>query len=38
VIYVWWQQSGEQGDFDTFYLHKMEKIIDGVKTKLEEKE
>lgn len=37
TIYVWWQQSGEQGDFETFYLYKMEKIIEGVKTKLEAK-
>jgi hypothetical protein len=38
TIYVWWQQAGEQGDFETFYLHKMEKIIEGVKSKLEAKE
>ena len=38
TIYVWWQQAGEQGDFETFYLHKMEKIIEGVKSKLEARE
>jgi hypothetical protein len=35
ALFVWWQQQGEQGDFETFYLHRMERIIEHVKTKLE---
>lgn len=39
VIYVWYKQEIEKGKFvglfDTFRKEKMEKIIEGVKSKLE---
>lgn len=36
VIFVWWEQEGKPGDdFEVWYRMKMEKIIDGVKGKLE---
>lgn len=35
VIFIWWKQSGEQEDFDTFYRTKMEMLIDKIKDKLE---
>lgn len=38
VVYVWYKQETESGKFvglfDTFYKEKMEKIIEGVKSKL----
>lgn len=36
VLFVWWQSLGAKGNFDQWYAEKMEKIIDGVKTKLPE--
>ena len=35
VIYVLWEQTGKQGDFEAFYRDRMEKIIDFVKHKLD---
>jgi hypothetical protein len=34
VIYILYDQSGRNGDFETFYKSYMEKIIDLVKQKL----
>lgn len=31
VIFIYWQQKGEVGDFDAFYKRQMEKLIDRVK-------
>lgn len=33
VLFVWWQQLGSQGDFETFYRNKMEGIITQIKNK-----
>lgn len=39
VLFVWYKQSTERGEFvgtfETFRVEKMERIIDGVKSKLE---
>lgn len=35
VLYVYWQQQGSKGYFDTFYKQEVEKIINQVKVKLE---
>jgi len=35
VLFVLWEQSGKQGDFENFYKTKMEQIIDWIKGKLE---
>lgn len=35
VLFVAWRQAGEPGEFDTFYTHKMENIIEGVKRELQ---
>ncbi len=36
VLFVWWEQLGRPGDdFEVWYRMKMERIIDGVKGKLE---
>lgn len=35
VIFIWWKQEGEIGDFDVFYKEKMERLIDSVKQKLD---
>lgn len=34
VIYIYWKESGEPGDFDTFYKQKMESVIEFIKAKL----
>lgn len=34
VVFVWWKQGGETGDFDDFYRKKMEVLIDFVKGQL----
>lgn len=34
VLFVWWKQQGEQGDFEVFYRQQMEKMIDHFKGKL----
>lgn len=31
VLFVWWQQSGENGDFEDFYRTKMTSFIDKIK-------
>ena len=36
VIFVLWQQQGSKGDFESFYRTTIEKLIDFVKSKLEE--
>ena len=35
VIYVLWEQNGQQGDYDSFYKKTVEKFIEMVKTKLD---
>ena len=35
TLFVLWQQTGSQGDFEVFYRDRMEKIIDFVKNKLD---
>lgn len=34
-LYVWWEQSGKQGEFETFYKQKMEALIEFIKKKLD---
>jgi hypothetical protein len=34
VMFVYWKQCGASGEFETFYLQRMEKIIDEIKTHL----
>lgn len=34
VLFVLWKQSGEQGEFDDFYRHQMNVIIEETKSKL----
>jgi len=34
VLFVLWEQSGKQGDFDTFYKRKLEEVIEHFKGKL----
>lgn len=36
VIYVYWKQQGENGDFETFYRVTLEKLIEHIKSKLVE--
>jgi hypothetical protein len=35
TLFVLWKQTGEKGDFETFYNSNMEKFIDLVKSKLD---
>lgn len=35
VLYRLWEQSGKQGEFETYYAAKMERLIDQLKEKLE---
>ena len=35
VMYVFWEQKGKQGDFESFYRVQMEKVIETVKENLE---
>lgn len=35
VIFILWKQEGEQGDFESYYRAKVEKLIDFIKTKLD---
>lgn len=35
VFYVYWEQRGKQGDFESFYRVQMEKVIETVKENLE---
>lgn len=35
VLFVYWKQLGEQGDFKEFYSIQMEKFIEGIKSKLD---
>lgn len=35
VLFVWWSQAGKQGEFEDFYLKKMEGLIEAVKQKLQ---
>jgi hypothetical protein len=37
VLYILWEQTGKNDDFETFYRKKMEMIIGWVKDKLEDK-
>lgn len=34
-LYVLWDQSGKQGEFESFYRDRMEKFIEHVKAKLD---
>ena len=36
TLFVLWKQQGQKGDFEVFYREKMEKLIDMVKSKLEQ--
>lgn len=36
VLFIYWKQSGEQGEFEDFYRLHMEKLIDFIKGKLEQ--
>lgn len=35
VLFVWWKQQNEPGEFDHFYRRNMERIIDYAKRKLQ---
>lgn len=35
TLFVAWRQAGEPGEFETFYRHRMENIINGVKRELQ---
>lgn len=34
VLYIYWEQRGSKGSFETFYANQMEVIIDALKDKL----
>ena len=34
TLWVWWEQNGKQGDFNSFYLKRMNDIIENIKGKL----
>lgn len=34
-IFIWWQQTGQKGDFEQFYREKLEALINHVKTQLD---
>jgi len=36
VLFVYWKQQGEPGDYQQFYKQHMEKIIDYIKDKLDQ--
>jgi hypothetical protein len=36
VLYVLWEQRGKQGEFNDFYRTQMEKVIEAVKSKLDQ--
>ena len=38
VIFVLWKQKGGKGDFETFYRVYLERLIEYVKSKLEEED
>jgi len=35
VLYVLWQQTGSEGDFEVFYRDRVNKIVEQIKQKLE---
>ena len=35
VLFVYWKQLGESGDFEDFYRKQVDRIIDAVKAKLD---
>jgi hypothetical protein len=35
VLFVYWKQKGEQGNFEDFYRNKMNELIEYIKTKLD---
>lgn len=37
VIFILWQQRGASGDFETYYKQQMEKVIDTIKSNLEDR-
>ena len=34
TLFVWWKQLGEPGEWETFYRHETEKILDQIKSHL----
>lgn len=34
VLFLWFKQEGKIGEFDAFYRHRMEQLIEHVKAKL----
>lgn len=34
ALFVWWEQTGKQGEFELFYRRHYERMIDQVKEKL----
>ena len=36
VLYVYWEQKGGDGDFESFYRSKMEGLIESIKGKLDQ--
>lgn len=36
VIFILWKQSGGQGDFEDYYRHKLEMVIDQFKERIED--
>lgn len=37
VLYIYWEQNGKPGTWESFYLNQMERMVDAIKEKLEEK-
>ncbi len=35
TLFVYWQQQGSKGNFETLYAEKMEKFIDRIKSELD---
>lgn len=35
VLFILWQQQGSNGDFETFYRERMDKLVDMIKAKLD---
>ena len=38
ILFVWWKQIGAPGEFEDFYRQQTERIIDTVKSKLDDGE
>jgi len=35
VLFILWKQEGSRGTFENYYLEKMEKLVDMIKSKLD---